>query len=201
MSNIEQLQKYIKKSNIKKHIVDFLIEHDELAVVVKKDHIVEILDFLKNDSECQFHLLMDLCGVDYLGNEHRFEVVYNLLSLTHNHRIRIKVRLSEGETVDSVYKLFKCADWYEREAFDMYGITFNNCKDDRRILTDYDFEGHPLRKDFPLTGHVEVKYDEEKKKVVYNPVELTQDFRNFDFTMPWKGSDYVLPGDEKANKK
>jgi len=147
---------------------------------------------------CQFKLLVDICGVDYPDRDERFEVVYNLLSLSHNSRVRVKVEVAEDVPVPSVTGVFSCANWWEREAWDLYGIPFSDHPDLRRILTDYGFEGHPLRKDFPLTGYVEVRYDDARKRVVYEPVKLTQEFRTFDFLSPWEGTSTLLPGDEKA---
>jgi len=170
----------------------------ELTLVVAAADIVEIATFLRDDPQCQFKSFVDICGVDYPQRVDRFEVVYHLLSPRLNHRIRIKVRTGEDEPVPSITGVFAGADWFEREAYDLYGILFTGHPDLRRILTDYGFEGHPLRKDFPLTGFVEVHYDEQLKQVVYEPVELRQEFRNFDFLSPWEGTDYVLPGDEKA---
>lgn len=170
----------------------------ELIVVARAAAIVEVLTFLRNDSNCQFKVLVDVCGVDYPQREPRFDVVYNLLSMTQNQRIRVKVMVDEDTPVPTAIQVFSAAGWFEREAWDMYGIMFSNHPDLRRILTDYGFEGHPLRKDFPLTGRVEVRYDEAQKRVVYDPVELTQDFRTFDFLSPWEGMNKVLPGDEKA---
>jgi len=170
----------------------------ELIVGAKRDSIVSILSFLRDDVNCQFKLLMDVCGVDYPEEEERFEVVYNLLSLTHNLRVRVKVRTNEDEAVPTVTGVFNSAGWFEREAWDLYGIYFSDHPDLRRILTDYGFEGHPLRKDFPLTGYVELRYDDEKKRVIYEPVKLTQEFRSFDFLSPWEGVQAQLPGDEKA---
>jgi len=170
----------------------------ELTLVVAAADIVEIATFLRDDPQCQFKSFVDICGVDYPQRVDRFEVVYHLLSPRLNHRIRVKVRTGEDEPVPSITGVFAGADWFEREAYDLYGILFTGHPDLRRILTDYGFEGHPLRKDFPLTGFVEVHYDEQLKQVVYEPVELRQEFRNFDFLSPWEGTDYVLPGDEKA---
>jgi len=170
----------------------------ELTLVVASADIVEVATFLRDDPQCQFKSFVDICGVDYPQRVDRFEVVYHLLSPRLNHRIRIKVRTGEDEPVPSITGVFAGADWFEREAYDLYGILFTGHPDLRRILTDYGFEGHPLRKDFPLTGFVEVHYDEQLKQVVYEPVELRQEFRNFDFLSPWEGTDYVLPGDEKA---
>ncbi len=171
---------------------------DELIVTVRREAIVKALTFLRDDTNCRFKMLVDICGVDYPERDERFEVVYNLLSLTHNQRIRVKVTTDETTPVPSVTGVFSSAGWAEREAWDLYGILFSDHPDLRRILTDYGFEGHPLRKDFPLTGYVEVRYDNEQKRVVYEPVKLTQEFRTFDFLSPWEGIQEVLPGDEKA---
>ncbi len=171
---------------------------DELIVTVRREAIVKALTFLRDDTNCRFKMLVDICGVDYPERDERFEVVYNLLSLTHNQRIRVKVTTDETTPVPSVTGVFSSAGWAEREAWDLYGILFSDHPDLRRILTDYGFEGHPLRKDFPLTGYVEVRYDDEQKRVVYEPVKLTQEFRTFDFLSPWEGVQEVLPGDEKA---
>ena len=170
----------------------------ELMVAVERESIVKVLTFLRDDANCGFRVLVDICGVDWPEREARFDVVYNLLSPTHNQRIRVKVRTDERRPLPSVAGVFSSAGWYEREAWDMYGIMFSGHADLRRLLTDYGFEGHPLRKDFPLTGHVEVRYDDEEKRVVYEPVSLTQEFRTFDFLSPWEGAQYLLPGDEKA---
>ena len=157
-----------------------------------------MLKTLHDDSLCLFEVLIDICGVDYPEREQRFDVVYHLLSPRHNQRIRLKCRTDETTAVPSVVEVFPGANWYEREAYDMYGILFSGHPDLRRILTDYGFQGYPLRKDFPLTGYVEVRYDDDQKRVVYEPVKLTQEFRSFDFKSPWEGTNYVLPGDEKA---
>jgi NADH-quinone oxidoreductase subunit C len=170
----------------------------ELTVVVAPDQIVPVLTALRADTQCQFEQLIDICGVDYPEREKRFEVVYHLLSPRRNQRIRIKLETDADTPVPSVVGVFPAANWYEREAYDMYGILFSGHPDLRRILTDYGFQGFPLRKDFPLTGYVEVRYDDNQKRVVYEPVKLTQEFRSFDFESPWEGVDYVLPGDEKA---
>lgn len=171
----------------------------ELVIQVKRDDIVRVLTYLRDNVNCQFKQLVDLCGVDYPEREERFEVVYNLLSMTLNRRIRVKVRTG-GEPVPSVVGVFSTAGWFERECWDLFGVAFDGNPDLRRILTDYGFEGHPLRKDFPLSGFVEMRYDDEKKRVVYEPVKLTQEFRSFDFLSPWEGIPAVLPGDEKADK-
>jgi NADH-quinone oxidoreductase subunit C len=177
-----------------------LIAYGELTVTVAAGDIVDILTFLKRDRQCQFISIIDVCGADYPAREKRFEVVYHLLSPKQNARIRVKISTDEDTPVPSVTSVYPGADWFEREAYDLYGILFTGHPELRRILTDYGFEGHPLRKDFPLTGFVEVRYDDEAKRVVYEPVELKQEFRNFDFLSPWEGTDYVLPGDEKAKQ-
>ncbi len=175
------------------------IANSELAITVRPETIVKVLTFLRDNVNCQFKVLMDVCGVDYPDREDRFDVVYNLLSMTHNSRIRVKLGVAEDTTVPSVTGVFSSANWWEREAWDLFGIYFSGHPDLRRIMTDYGFEGHPLRKDFPLTGYVELRYDDEAKRVVYEPVKLTQDFRNFDFLSPWEGAEKFLPGDEKAD--
>jgi NADH-quinone oxidoreductase subunit C len=171
---------------------------DEAVLRTRPQSVLQVLRFLKDDSQCLFKTLVDLCGVDYPDREQRFEVVYNLLSVKQNLRMRVKVSTDEDTPVPSACTLFMAAEWNEREAWDMYGIFFSDHPDLRRLLTDYGFEGHPLRKDFPLTGHVEVRYDDEVKRVVYEPVTLTQDFRTFDFLSPWEGVQSLLPGDDKA---
>jgi len=171
---------------------------DEAVLRTRPQSVLQVLRFLKDDSQCLFKTLVDLCGVDYPDREQRFEVVYNLLSVKQNLRMRVKVSTDEDTPVPSACTLFMAAEWNEREAWDMYGIFFSDHPDLRRLLTDYGFEGHPLRKDFPLTGHVEVRYDDEVKRVVYEPVTLTQDFRTFDFLSPWEGAQSLLPGDDKA---
>jgi NADH-quinone oxidoreductase subunit C len=173
------------------------IVRGELTLRVQTNAIQRVLGFLRDEPNCQFRMLVDLCGVDYPEREQRFEVVYHLLSLKHNQRIRVKVRTDETMPVPSVVGVFGSALWYEREAWDMYGIYFSDHPDLRRILTDYGFDGHPMRKDFPQTGYVEVRYDEEQKRVVYEPVKLRQDWRSFDFLSPWEGQG-LYPGDEKA---
>ena len=174
------------------------IAHGELNLRVRAGDIVTVLTRLRDDPACLFHCFVDLAGADYPAREKRFDVVYHLLSLKLNHRVRVTVETDEMTAVPSVIAVFPAANWFEREAYDLYGIYFSGHPDLRRILTDYGFEGHPLRKDFPLTGFVEVRYDDEQKRVVYEKVRLAQEFRNFDFLSPWEGADYVLPGDEKA---
>ena len=181
-------------------VIEHVVALGELVVSVQRGSIVRVLTFLRDDSNCQFKCLMDICGVDYPDRDERFEVVYHLLSLGHNQRIRVKLRTDEETPVPSVTGVFGSAGWWEREAWDLFGIYFSDHPDLRRILTDCGFEGHPLRKDFPLTGYVEVRYDDEQKRVVYEPVKLTQEFRGFDFMSPWEGAEHVLPGDEKAEK-
>jgi len=171
----------------------------ELMMRVERDAVVEVMRFLRDDAKCQFKLLVDACGVDWPDRVERFDVVYNLLSLKLNQRIRIKVSTDEDTAVPSVTSVFSTAGWFEREAWDLYGILFSGHPDLRRILTDYGFQGHPMRKDFPLTGYVQVRYDEEQKRVIYEPVKLTQEFRGFDFLSPWEGMT-TLPGDEKAKR-
>lgn len=174
---------------------------DELILYAKREDIVKVLKFLRDDANCRFSTLCDICGVDYPEDTDRFEVVYNLLSMIHNTRVRVKIRTDEDTPIDSVTDVFSAANWWEREAWDMFGIGFTGHPDLRRILTDYGFEGHPLRKDFPLTGYVELRYDDEQKRVVYEPVKLTQEFRSFDFLSPWEGVQRMLPGDEKAEQE
>jgi NADH-quinone oxidoreductase subunit C len=170
-----------------------------LEVRVRADRIVDALRLLRDDPDCRFTQLTDIAGVDHPGRERRFDVVYHLLSMHKNRRIRVKVAVGEEEAAPSAVSVFPCADWFEREVFDMYGVVFDDHPDLRRILTDYGFQGHPFRKDFPLTGYVELRYDEDQKRVVYEPVKLQQEFRRFDFLSPWEGARYILPGDEKAH--
>ncbi|HEY3919083.1 MAG TPA: NADH-quinone oxidoreductase subunit C [Stellaceae bacterium] len=174
------------------------IAHDELMLSVRGEAVARVLAFLRDDPKCLFQVLVDICGVDYPQRAERFDVVYNLLSVKLDQRVRVKATTDETTPVPSVTGLFSAAGWYEREAWDLYGIYFADHPDLRRILTDYGFEGHPLRKDFPLTGYVELRYDEEQKRVVYEPVKLKQEFRSFDFASPWEGMARILPGDEKA---
>jgi NADH-quinone oxidoreductase subunit C len=170
----------------------------ELTVLAERDHILALLRFLRDDQQCNFETLIDICGVDYPGRNERFEVVYHLLSMRMNHRVRVRIRADEETAVASSVAIWPAANWFEREAFDMYGIQFSEHPDLRRILTDYGFEGFPLRKDFPLTGHYEVRYDDLEKRVIYEPVKLVQEYRNFDFLSPWEGMTSEIPGDEKA---
>ncbi len=173
-------------------ILSWSVSHGELVMTVERPSIIRVLTYLRDSESLQFSQLMDVCGVDYLGRELRFDVVYHLLSLLRNQRIRIKVEVEEGVPVPSVTSVYSSANWWEREVFDLYGIPFEDHPDLRRILTDYGFEGYPLRKDFPLTGYVEVRYDEDQKRVVYEPVKLPQAFRNFDFESPWEGMEFAV---------
>ncbi|MEP0235441.1 NADH-quinone oxidoreductase subunit C [Roseibium sp.] len=179
-------------------LLSWTVEYGELTLVASTTDILQVVRYLRDNSSCKFINLTDICGVDWPAREKRFDVVYHFLSPVQNQRIRVKIAADEETPIASLTPLFPGAEWFEREAFDMYGILFSGHPDLRRILTDYGFDGHPLRKDFPVTGFVEVRYDDEKKRVVYEPVRLNQEFRNFDFLSPWEGTDYVLPGDEKA---
>ena len=180
-------------------LVDAVIAHGELTISVEAPEIANVLRYLRDDPSLQFICFIDICGVDYPARKRRFDVVYHLLSPKQNARIRIRVQADEKQMIPSVIEVFPAAEWFEREAYDLFGILFSGHPDLRRLLTDYGFQGHPLRKDFPLTGFVEVRYDNEQGRVVYEPVKLAQEFRNFDFESPWEGTEYVLPGDEKAN--
>jgi NADH-quinone oxidoreductase subunit C len=178
-------------------VLECAVHGEEAVVWARREAIVPLLTFLRDDSNCHFECLMDVCGVDHPDRDERFEVVYQLLSLRHNHRLRVKVTTDEDTPVPSATAVYSSANWPERETYDLFGVFFSDHPDLRRILTDYGFEGHPLRKDFPLTGFVEVRYSEEEKRVVYQPVKLVQEFRSFDFTSPWEGILH-LPGDDKA---
>ena len=180
-------------------VTSWSITLGELALETTRDNLSVLMKLVRDDSNCLFKILIDITAVDFPERGERFEIVYNLLSLSHNQRIRVTVSTDESTPVPSMVPLFSAAGWFEREVWDMFGVFFTDHPDLRRMLTDYGFEGHPLRKDFPLTGYVEVRFDEEQKRVVYEPVTLTQDFRNFDFMSPWEGAEYILPGDEKAD--
>jgi len=194
--------------DLRDHIIDQMddavnsaeISFGELTINARRAEVVKVITFLRDDPICKFTSLIDICGVDYPARERRFDIVYHMMSMAHNTRIRIKVTTDEEIPVHSISTIFPNADWYEREAFDMYGVVFDEHPDMRRLLTDYGFEGYPLRKDFPLSGFVEVRYDEERKSVVYEPVNLPQEYRSFDFMSPWEGAKYILPGDEKAKE-
>jgi len=176
------------------------VAYGELTVTAEAAEIVQVVTFLRDDPRCQFINIIDVTAVDYPARAQRFDVVYHFLSPRQNTRIRVKTMTDEATPVPSIYSVFPGAEWFERETWDLYGVMFTDHPDMRRLLTDYGFEGHPLRKDFPLTGFVEVRYDDEQKRVVNEPVRLAQEFRNFDFLSPWEGTDYVLPGDEKAKQ-
>lgn len=185
------------ESALKQDLLKWTLEKGELSIEIKKSALYRVLSYLRDHKEMQFVQLMDVCGVDWLGSDPRFQVVYHLLSLRHNQRIRVKVGLQDQESIPTVSHIYPSAGWFEREVWDLFGIHFEGHLDLRRILTDYGFVGHPLRKDFPLTGFVEMRYDESQERIVYEPVQLMQAYRNFDFLSPWEGT---LPGDEKATK-
>jgi NADH-quinone oxidoreductase subunit C len=182
-------------------VIGYTVVRDELAVMARAADIVKIATFLRDDPQCQFICFIDITAIDWPAREKRFDVVYHFLSPRMNRRVRVKIETDEVTPVPSLINVFRGADWFERETYDLYGVLFTGHPDMRRILTDYGFEGHPLRKDFPLTGFVEVRYDDEEKRVMYEPVRLAQEFRTFDFLSPWEGTDYVLPGDEKAKSQ
>jgi len=181
-------------------VLDTKVAHGELTITVAREQILQVLKFLRDDSRCRFEILIDICGVDWPGRANRFDLVYHLLSARNNQRIRVKLEVDEMTQVPSAVAVYSAANWYEREAYDMYGILFSGHPDLRRLLTDYGFQGYPMRKDFPLSGYVEVRYDDIRKRVVYEPVKLTQEFRAFDFESPWEGTEYIIPGDEKASR-
>jgi len=188
------------KTALSASVIGYDVAYGELSVTAKAADIVKVATYLRDDPACQFICIIDVTAVDRPAREQRFDVVYHFLSPRLNQRIRVKVATDETTPVPSIIEVFRGADWFEREAYDLYGVLFTGHPDMRRILTDYGFEGHPLRKDFPLTGFVEVRYDDEEKRVRYDKVALAQEFRTFDFLSPWEGADYVLPGDEKAAK-
>ena len=194
---LEQLESHCKAA-LGDTVRTSRITHGELTLDVSRDKIVDVLKFLRDDKSCLFEVLIDICGVDWPARSNRFDLVYHLLSPRLNQRIRIKLMTDETTPVPSAVGIYSASNWFEREAYDMYGILFSGHPDLRRILTDYGFQGFPLRKDFPLSGYVEVRYDDEQKRVVYEPVRLTQEFRDFDFESPWEGTGRLLPGDEKA---
>lgn len=198
MDALRELAEHVS-GELESELVSSEIAYGELNLVVVADQILKVLKFLRDDPTCRFVVPIDITAVDYPGREKRFDVVYHLLSPYQNQRIRVKLETDEDTPVPSAISLFPMADWFERETYDLYGIMFSGHPDLRRILTDYGFDGHPLRKDFPTTGYKEVRYDDEQKRVIYEPVSLAQEFRSFDYLSPWEGTDYVLPGDEKAN--
>ena len=177
------------------------VSHGELIVVATPSGLRTLVGHLRDNTACAFTTLIDITAVDWPGREQRFDVVYHFLSMPQNQRVRVKIAVAEDQVIASITGLHPSADWYEREVFDMYGVMFSGHPDLRRILTDYGFRGHPLRKDFPTTGYVEVRYDETSKRVIYEPVKLVQDYRQFDFMSPWEGAQYILPGDEKSEPK
>ena len=179
-------------------VLSYAVAHGELTLTVTPTHLLALMEYLRDDATCRFSTLIDITAVDYPERPARFDVVYHLLSMYRNQRIRVKAAVREEEMVPSLVSLHPGANWYERETFDMFGIIFQGHPDLRRLLTDYGFRGHPLRKDFPTTGYVEVRYDEVQKRVVYEPVKLVQEYRQFDFMSPWEGAEYILPGDQKA---
>jgi NADH-quinone oxidoreductase subunit C len=195
---LKELAEYVMTA-LTGDVLSYDIARGELTLNVRREGIVRVVTFLRDDGKCQFRQLLDVAGVDYPDREARFDVVYHLLSMKQNQRVRVKLPAAENMPVPSVTSVFSAAGWWEREAWDLYGIFFSDHPDLRRILTDYGFEGHPLRKDFPLTGYVELRYDDDQKRVVYEPVKLTQEFRTFDFLSPWEG--ISLPGDEKAGEQ
>jgi NADH-quinone oxidoreductase subunit C len=198
LSPLEALEQHAK-SLLGDRIESSAIAYGELTLTIHRETILDTVELLHNDPNTAFISIVDVCGADYPDRAERFEVVYHLLSPAKNTRVRLKVHTDDETPVPSITPVFPGADWFEREAYDFFGILFSGHPDLRRILTDYGFDGHPLRKDFPTTGYVEVRYDEERKRVVYEPVKLAQEFRQFDFLSPWEGTDYVLPGDEKKS--
>ena len=191
--------KKILLENFINHSLKFDDKYDEINI--KKDDIFKTVQLLKEDKNLQYDQLIDLTAIDYLNRENRFDIIYIFLSMTNNKRILVRSTLSEDQNIESITSIHKAANWYERECYDLFGIKFLNHPDLRRIMTDYNFEGHPLRKDFPLTGHTEVRYDDLEKKVVYEPVKLTQEYRDFDYMSPWEGLDNNLIGDDKAEEE
>ena len=190
LDNLKKLEKLIN-SELASKIQSSCVENEELLIQISENNLVEVVQFLKSNGQCKFKQLIDIAGVDYPDEEKRFKLIYLLLSHEHNFRIKILIHLEANKVINSITKIFPSANWMEREVFDMYGIKFNDHPDLRRILTDYGFSGYPLRKDFPITGHSEVRYSEEKKKVVYEPVKLEQNYRNFDYSSPWEGTEYI----------
>ena len=200
--NLQKIEKLIN-SELSSKIKNSSIENEELLIEIVESDLIDVVQFLKSNENCKFKQLIDIAGVDYPENEKRFELVYLFLSHEHNLRIKVLIKFQISQTINSLTKIFPSANWMEREVFDMYGIKFKNHPDLRRILTDYGFKGHPLRKDFPLTGFNEVRYSEKEKKVIYEPVKLEQNYRNFDFERPWEGTNYIkeIKNLEKDGKK
>ena len=200
LGKIQKLEQLVN-AELANKITKSIIENDELLISINPEEIIYVIQFLKSNESCKFRQLIDIAGVDYPEDEKRFEIIYLMLSHEKNLRIKIKVKFEIGKKIVSITKIFPSANWMEREVFDMYGVEFENHPDLRRILTDYDFEGHPLRKDFPLTGFEEVRYSEKDKKVIYEPVKLEQDYRDFDFESPWEGTKYIKELNKKYNDK
>ena len=200
LGKIQKLEQLVN-AELANKITKSIIENDELLITINPEEIIYVIQFLKSNESCKFRQLIDIAGVDYPEDEKRFEIIYLMLSHEKNLRIKIKVKFEIGKKIVSITKIFPSANWMEREVFDMYGVEFENHPDLRRILTDYDFEGHPLRKDFPLTGFEEVRYSEKDKKVIYEPVKLEQDYRDFDFESPWEGTKYIKELNKKNNDK
>ena len=190
LNNLKKLEKLIN-SELASKIQSSCVENEELLIQISENNLVEVVQFLKSNGQCKFKQLIDIAGIDFPDEEKRFEIVYLFLSHENNTRIKVSIKFDSKQVIDSITKIFPSANWMEREVFDMYGIKFKNHPDLRRILTDYGFKGHPLRKDFPLTGFNEVRYSEKDKKVIYEPVKLEQNYRNFDFESPWEGTNYI----------
>ena len=190
LNNLKKLEKLIN-SELASKIQSSCIENEELLIQISENNLVEVVQFIKSNGQCKFKQLIDIAGIDFPDEEKRFEIVYLFLSHENNTRIKVSIKFDSKQVIDSITKIFPSANWMEREVFDMYGIKFKNHPDLRRILTDYGFKGHPLRKDFPLTGFNEVRYSEKDKKVIYEPVKLEQNYRNFDFESPWEGTNYI----------
>ena len=200
LENLKKLERLIN-SELSSKILNTIIENDELLIEITESNLLEVVQFLKSDKTFNFRQLIDIAGVDYPDEEKRFKLIYLFLSHENNNRIKLSINFDTNQVVNSITKIFPSANWMEREVFDMYGIKFKNHPDLRRILTDYGFKGHPLRKDFPLTGFNEVRYSEKEKKVIYEPVKLEQNYRNFDFESPWEGTNYIKEIKEKDGKK
>ena len=196
---LTKLKSYIK-TKLSECVVSSKLANDELTISIAPSSLITFMEFIKTDQYCRFSTLIDITAVDFPDRENRFELVYHYLSMYKNHRIRIKMEVNENDIIPSIVAIFPASNWFEREIFDMFGVLFSGHPDLRRILTDYGFKGHPLRKDFPTTGYVELRYDEEKKRVVYEPVDLVQEYRQFDFMSPWEGAEYILP-DDQINKE
>ena len=197
MSKITEVAKEAIKNNC--NPIEISDDFNQLQISISADQILDVVDFIKNDDACEFRQITDIAGVDFPDRQKRFDVIYHFLSFKHNSRLRIKIIIGEDESIPSITSIFPAANWFEREAFDMYGIQFKDHPDLRRILTDYGFEGYPLRKDFPLSGNVEIRYDEIDKKIIHEPVNLQQDFRSFDIQSPWERTNY-LKEDKKNNE-